>query len=118
MDIEIKEEFKNAKEELEHATEELKTFRNKKQERLYELLLKMANEEERNDHQKKYWGIMIDELREEKARLNNRVKFFMDQMVYYRNKLTEFNNNAVKRKSETVSSEEDVDRRASDRIKK
>ncbi|CAI2192970.1 20459_t:CDS:2, partial [Funneliformis geosporum] len=85
-------------EKLNHAIEELETFYNKKQERLDELLLKMANGEEGNDHQKKYWGIMIDELREEKARLNDLENFLMGQ-------------------SETISSE-DVDRRASDRIKK
>ncbi|CAI2199857.1 14721_t:CDS:1, partial [Funneliformis geosporum] len=45
MDIEIKEELKRAKEKLEQATEELDTFKNKKQDRLDELLLKMANEE-------------------------------------------------------------------------
>ncbi|CAI2179503.1 3352_t:CDS:2, partial [Funneliformis geosporum] len=112
MDIEqTKEEFKQAKEELKKAKEKLEKFNDKKQERLDELLLKMANEEERNDQQKKYWGIMIDNLNKEK-------NFLMGQVEYYQNKLSEFNNNAVKRKSETVSSEEDVDRRASDRIKK
>ncbi|CAI2197393.1 18384_t:CDS:2, partial [Funneliformis geosporum] len=95
MDIEIKEELKRAKEKLEHATEELETFKNKKQDRLDELLLKLANGEERNDNQKKYWGIMIDDLREEKARLKDREKFFMDHVAHYLNKLSEFNNNDV-----------------------